>query len=105
MNWEYFQCPAVFFAAVGAFVMQALTLMEIRNIPKTQRPDFKDFFYWLPFLIAPLAGAFLAFAYVSTDGPDSLKPYLAINVGVSAPLILRSMATNVPTLQQTGEGA
>jgi hypothetical protein len=85
---------AVLFAAFGALAVQALSLIEIRNIPKTERPDFKDFFYWLPFIIAPLLGAGLAYAYASPD--TALQPLLAINVGVSAPLILRTMANVNP---------
>lgn len=106
MNWELLMSPSVLFATFGALGMQMLSLMEIRNIPKAERPDFKDFFYWVPFLIAPLVGGGLALAYIFPG--DILKPLVAINVGVSAPLILRSMA-NINPLDKggikVGEGA
>jgi hypothetical protein len=35
--------------------MQLLSLLENKNIPKTKHPDFKDFFYWLPFIVSPLS--------------------------------------------------
>ncbi len=89
MNFE-----PVGFAAFGALAMQLLTLMEIKNIPKTQRPDLKDFFYWFPFIVSPILGGFLAFAYSYPNDP--LKPLVAVNIGVSAPLILRSMANINP---------
>jgi hypothetical protein len=94
MNWDIIMQPSVIFAAFGALAMQLLSLLEIRNIPKTKRPDFKDFFYWLPFIVSPLIGAGLALAYIFPN--DALKPLVAINVGVSAPLILRSMANINP---------
>ncbi|MBF5040425.1 hypothetical protein INP77_13070 [Methylophilus sp. 13] len=99
MSMELLVHPSVLFAFFGAFAMQLLSLMEIRNIPKTQRPDFKDLFYWLPFIVAPLLGAGLALAYVFPS--DVLKPLVAINIGVSAPLILRSMA-NINPLDKSG---
>jgi hypothetical protein len=74
--------------------MQFIALMELGRIPKTERPDFKDPLYWLPFVVAPLIGGGLALAYIYPT--DVLKPFVAINVGVSAPLILRSMANINP---------
>lgn len=94
MKWEFLVHSSVLFAAFGALGMQLLSLMEIRNIPKSKRPDFKDFFYWLPFLVAPFIGGGLALAYIYPD--DVLKPLVALNVGVSAPLILKSMASINP---------
>ncbi|MBI2399072.1 MAG: hypothetical protein HYV17_14885 [Xanthomonadales bacterium] len=90
---------SVLFGFFGALAAQLLNLMEIRNVPKTQRPDFVDPFYWLPFIVAPLVGGGLVFAYVSSG--DVLKPLVAINVGVSAPLILRAMA-NINPLDRGG---
>jgi len=94
MNWDILTQPAVLFAVFGAVAMQLLSLMELRNIPKSERPDFKDFFYWLPFIVSPLIGGGLALAYIYPA--DALEPLVAINVGVSAPLILRSMANINP---------
>ena len=106
MNWELVAHPSVLFAFFGAFAMQLLSLLEIKNIPKAEHPDFRDFFYWLPFIVAPLVGAGLALAYIYPT--DVLKPLVAINIGVSAPLILRSMASINPLDKggiNPGEGA
>lgn len=84
----------VIFAALGGFVVNLLNLLEVRNVPKKQRPDFKDVFYWIPYLVHPLLGAVLAYAYVKSG--MSLKPLLAMNVGISAPLVFRSMAEASP---------
>jgi hypothetical protein len=83
---------AVEFAFLGALGIQLLGIMELSKVPKNQRPDFKDFIYWIPFAIHPLVGAGLAYAYVASG--ESLAPLLAINVGVTAPLVLKTIATN-----------
>ena len=85
---------SVLFAAFGGLAFKLLELAELRNVPKSQRPDLKDPIYWLPFLIGPIVGGALAVAYGYPDDP--LKPLVAVNVGVSAPLILRSMAAINP---------
>ncbi len=85
---------SVLFAVFGALGMQVLGLLELKNIPKPKRPDLRDIFYWLPFLLVPILGGGLALAYIYPD--ESLKPLVAINIGVSAPLILRSMANMNP---------
>ncbi len=94
MNWSLLYHESVVFAAFGALAIQLLILVELRNIKKAERPDFKDFFYWLPFIVGPIIGGGLAYAYICSG--DTLKPLVAINIGVSAPLILRSMATINP---------
>ena len=85
---------SVLFAGGGALAVELLKLSEVRNIPKHERPDLKEFLYWLPFLILPLLGAGLAYVYAMSE--IVLKPILAVNIGVSAPLIIRTMASTAP---------
>jgi len=80
----------VYFAVFGAFAVKLLELAELHKLPKPQRPDLKDWLYWLPFAVMPFLGGGLALMYTSSD--ILLKPVLAVNIGVSAPLILRAMA-------------
>ncbi len=94
MNWALIFHESVVFAFFGALAIQLLSLLELKNVKKTERPDFKDIFYWLPFIVGPIIGGGLALAYIYPG--DALKPLVAINVGVSAPLILRSMASINP---------
>lgn len=94
MNWGLLCHESVLFAIFGAIGMQLLNLMELRNVPKKQRYQLKDFFFWLPFFVAPFLGALLALAYIYSG--DTLKPLAAINVGAFAPLILRSLANSNP---------
>lgn len=81
---------AVWFAFFGALGIKLLELAELHKIPKVDRPDLKDWLYWVPFLLLPFLGGGLAQAYISSD--TQLSPILAVNVGVSAPLVLRAMA-------------
>lgn len=53
-----------------------------------------DVFYWIPFFVLPILGGGLAQVYVASD--TYLSPLLAVNIGVSAPLMLRAMAQAVP---------
>jgi hypothetical protein len=88
-------------AAAGGFAAKLLNLAEIHNLPKERRPDLRDVFYWVDFLVGPLAGAFLAWVY-QIDG-KALTAFVSLNVGVSAPLILRKLAEVVPRGIPTGD--
>lgn len=85
---------SVIYAFFGALGVKLLEVAELHKIPNLERPDLKDWLYWVPFLIMPLLGAGLAQAYISSN--NELSPILAINIGVSAPLILRAMAQANP---------
>jgi len=98
--------PAVWFSVFGAGAVKLLELAELHKIPKLERPDLNDWLYWVPFLIMPLLGGGLAYAYVSSN--ISLTPMLAVNVGISTPLMLRAMAQANPldsSTVSTPEGA
>lgn len=84
----------VWFAMAGAFAIKLLEIAELHKLAPAERPDFKDILYWVPFVILPLLGGGLAQVYVSSD--TVLSPLLAVNIGVSAPLMLRSMAQVIP---------
>lgn len=66
----------------------------MKNTPRLERPDFKDVWYWFPFIFSPIIGGFLAFVYTYPN--KALEPLVAINIGVSAPLILKAMANINP---------
>lgn len=105
METSLVQSP-VLFAIFGALAIKLLELAELPKIPVAQRPDFKDWVYWVPFIVMPILGGGLAYMYVMSG--IALKPILAVNVGVSAPLILRAMAEVNPMQGgpiEPGEGA
>jgi len=90
MNWE-----AIILSMLGGSIGQLLNLAEIYKIEKSKRPDFKDFTYWLPYIIYPIISGVIAYAYFD-DKPDVNK-MLAIQIGASAPLIFKSLATAIPS--------
>lgn len=105
MDNSFFQIN-VLFAGGGALAIELLKLAEIRNLPKHERPDLKDVWYWVPYIVLPLLGSGLAYVYLMSE--IELKPFLAVNIGVSAPLIIRAMATSVPQINgpiDPGNGA
>ncbi|EKS7204520.1 hypothetical protein O8H67_003192 [Enterobacter asburiae] len=85
---------AVWFAIAGAFFIKLLELAELHKLPKIERPDLKDWLYWIPYLILPILGGGLAYVYIASN--TSLTPLLSVNIGISAPLVLRAMAQIVP---------
>ena len=78
-------------AAAGAFCVQLLGITALANVPISQRPNFKDIVYWTPFLIHPLLGAFLVCVH-GLSGTQEMSAWLALNVGISAPLVFKSIA-------------
>ncbi len=83
----------VFCAFFGALAVKLLEFTELSKLPKAKRPDM-DFVYWLPFIILPLIGGGLAFIYIISG--QTLSPMLALNVGISAPLTIRTVAQVLP---------
>ena len=84
------------FGTLGGFLINIVRLAELASIPKIQRPPtFTDPLYVFQFFVLPFVGGALAFVY-QADGVD-LKPMLAMNIGVSAPLILKALAAALPT--------
>ncbi len=93
-------------AVTGGFAVNVLQLLEYAKRPKSERPDFRDVLFWVPYGVWPILGGILAYAYV-TSGIE-LKPILALNVGLSAPLIFRAMMganPMKPSVIDPGEGA
>lgn len=91
-------------AAFGALCVKLLELVEIHRIPVHQRPNLKELIYWVPFLILPMVGGFLAYVYIESG--TILSPLLALNVGVTAPLVFRSLAERIPEkVIDPGDGA
>src|SRR2546423_833307 len=79
----------VLFALFGAVAVQLLDVAEYRRLPEDVRPQLRDPFYWAQLAVYPLLGAGLAFAYVRGGQPPT--PILAIQIGASAPLLIRAM--------------
>lgn len=97
---------AVLMAAIGGFTINILQLLEYSKLPKNERPEFRDWLFWLPYVVWPVLGAVLAFAYIESG--IEISAILGFNIGLSAPLILRAMVESNPakgTTIEPGEGA
>ncbi len=84
----------VILAALGGLVVNVLNLIELQHIPKDRRPDFRDLLYWLPFFAWPLLGGMVGYLY--NDAALPLGKLVAFHIGISSPLILRTMTNVLP---------
>jgi bacteriorhodopsin len=89
--------PCIFIAAGGSLAINLLNFVEALNLPKDTRPNFSEFTYWVPFMVFPILGGFVSYVYMASD--YDIKPVLALQLGASAPLILRAAASAIPPRQ------
>lgn len=82
-------------------MINVLRIWELEHIPKEQRPDLKDGVYIFQFITLPIVGGVIAYAYQASG--VVLNPILAINIGASAPLILKSFTLAVPAAVGRGK--
>jgi hypothetical protein len=81
-------------ATVGGLVMSILNLLEIQHLPTDRRPDLKDPLYWIAFIAWPLLGGLVG--YLHTDPNAPLGRVVSFQLGLSAPLILKTAANVIP---------
>jgi hypothetical protein len=92
INWTIF-----LFGVIGGAVAEVLKWWQLREAPNP--PAYlKSVFYWVITVIMTLVGGILAIAY----NVDASKPLLAINIGVSAPMILKGLASIIPVKSPAG---
>ena len=85
------------FAVFGGFAANVIRLFDLVQTPRDERPKtFSDPLYSVQFVLLPFLGGVLAYAYQS--GGTALTPILAINIGASAPLIFKTLASAAPPL-------
>ncbi|GHO98352.1 hypothetical protein KSF_084000 [Reticulibacter mediterranei] len=76
-------------AFAGGWIGVVFELMELSHTPSTKRPKtFKDPYYKLRFFGLPFIAATLGLLYQLSN--FNLTPVVAFNIGVSAPLIIKS---------------
>jgi hypothetical protein len=81
--------------AIGGVGAEIAGLFELRHRAPRELPDYlKSWFYWGTTAVMVALGGGLASAYSSSG--DSITAVLALNIGASAPLILRSLAATAP---------
>jgi hypothetical protein len=80
---------------LGGFVGELISLHSLRTAAPSELPKYlKSKFYWSMAVVMACAGGGLAALY----GTDDVQALLAVNIGASAPLILRSFASSIPPL-------
>lgn len=91
------EITVICFAVFGGLAMNIFRLTEMANTPRAERPPtFRDPLFCVQFFLLPLIGGGLAYAYQASG--ITFNPILAINIGVSAPLILKTFANTVPPI-------
>ena len=94
---ESFHWATTVFACAGGLFVNLLNMVELGKIPPHERPVL-DWIFWVPYFIWPIIGGSIALAYQLSN--INLSPILGLQVGVTAPLIIRSMANTPPSQQQ-----
>src|SRR5437016_290847 len=79
----------------GGFLGEVLNLYELRRTDPADLPKYlKSKFYWGMNIIMAAIGGGLALLY----GFKESNAMLVVNIGISAPLIIKSLAGNVPPI-------
>jgi uncharacterized membrane protein len=78
----------IFFAFIGGILGNVIKLLDMLNKPTKDRATI-DWIYWANFLVFPIVGVFLVYVHIY-DGAQ-LTGWAAVNIGASAPLILKSL--------------
>ncbi len=85
------------FSYGGGFALKLLELAEVAQKTKSQRqPTFSDWLFVLLFFLLPGIGCIVAIAYSQSGTP--LTPLLTLQIGASAPVIIRSFASVAPRI-------
>ncbi len=81
---------------LGGGTLQLLNVVDALSAPPDRRPDFKSVAYYLVIVINLVLSGILGYVYF--DDTQKLNKVVYFHVGISAPLILRSLATSVPEI-------
>ncbi|MWB95526.1 hypothetical protein GON26_14240 [Flavobacterium sp. GA093] len=75
-------------AAIGGFMLNMMNLYHEVKIPPSDRVR-KDLLFWIFFLFWPIAGALLAYIYISSG--YNIKGWLAFTTGLTVPTTIQSI--------------
>jgi hypothetical protein len=91
----------VLISGLGGLAVQLLYIVDGLNAPKDRRPDFKSLAYY--FAIAINVGLSIILGYVYFDDAQKLNKIVYFHIGLSAPLILRTLATTIPEVVRNAD--
>jgi hypothetical protein len=91
----------VLVSSLGGLAVQLLSFVEAANAPIDRKPDFKSIIYYIVILVNIGLSAILGFIYF--DDAQKLNKIVYFHIGASAPLILRTLATTIPSIVRPQE--
>ena len=102
MTFDQFDMTVFLVGTIGGALAELLKWFQLReNVPEKLPAYAKSPFYWIVTVLMALAGGLLAVV----QGVDASNLLLALNIGLSAPLILKGLAAVVPESGKQGGGA
>lgn len=92
----------VILSALGGLTYPLLTLLERIKQPSAVRIDFKDFTFYITVLIYVFMGSVIGYIYFNDKVDFGVNDrLLAFHVGITAPLIIRSLTTTLPKIKNS----
>jgi hypothetical protein len=86
------------FGIFGGVLGEAAGIMAFQRVTVKQRPEWlRSWFFWLFVVFRVLCGGILVLAYLRSG--VSLNAFLAIHIGASSPLIIRTLINEVPPIR------
>lgn len=85
---------AIIFGLFGSILGDLLLLSKIGKMSRMDRPDFKDFVFYLPIATNLILGFGFVLAYYLTY--NGLGPLIAIHIGASSPILARTIKKAIP---------
>jgi len=83
-------------ATFGGVAYFLLAFLETKRLPKEKRPDLRDLSYWFGFIAYTFLGGLLGYVYFGGVDPSEINKMLSLHIGLTAPMILRTMANIIP---------
>lgn len=95
MNLATIFTEPVILSGLGGLSYPLLSMVEGLTLKNSKRPTYKDLAFYISIIINVFFALLIGYAYFDNKTLDN--KLLAIHIGVSAPLILRTMANIIPS--------
>lgn len=92
----------ILISLLGGVSAQLLYLIDSLSAPKDRRPDFQSISYYLGIVFNIALSGILGYVYF--DEMQPINKIVYFHIGLSAPLILRTLAATIPkAIRSSGE--
>lgn len=89
---------SIIYSIIGGLAINLWRYIELCRSDNEQEKEFaRHKVYWIQFIFSPILGGILTSAYINSG--VQLNAILAIQIGASSPLILKSLASSVPQMK------